>query len=57
MDKLPVVPANTILRDEEMPFENVCFFSSCVKNGIFFPNLIFVEIEIICDANLNAIKN
>lgn len=51
MDRLPAMTTNTVLKDEEMPFQDVwgfffLFFSFNLvwKMGFFFPKWIFVGI-------------
>lgn len=48
---------NTVLRDEKMPFENVGFFLILFGKWEFFSELIIVEIEIMCEFNLNSTNN
>lgn len=57
MDKLPAMTTNTVLRDEKMPFENVGFFLILFGKWEFFSELIIVEIEIMCEFNLNSTNN
>lgn len=57
LDKLPAMTTNTVLRDEKMPFENVGFFLILFGKWGFFSELIIVEIEIMCEFNVNLTNN